>query len=909
MLMHLFLLGYKQRFIVVPIVLLLTVFLFSGLPHLKVNTDLDSMVPANSVDRIAYQRVQEEFGPDNKTIIYVQEELLWTPEKLAALADLHHAIAGVAGVAEVESLLNVRTLKRNAGRISSGPVISELPASIEQAQQLRDIALQNRLLRGSFLSANGHSTALVVSFGNAGLEGEAAEQRYQQIESALASHRPQFSRLFQTGPARMNSELQTNLYRDLLMLGSLSALVLLLTVLISLRSLLAALIPLITSVLAMIWTFGLLGWLGMPVNILSAMLPSLIMVIAATGSIQLVLAYIRAHAQTDRQDHTEILTRIARQAGLPLLLTLLTIVLGFASNIFNDIGLIQQFAITSAIAVLANGILTLVLVPTLLSLFSRAPRHYFQQRSDNNRFPGILVRLLRQTQVRFPRRILVVTVIACGFFFYHASTLYVTNDPVSYFSARHPLVQDINLIHDELAGVNQFYITLESNAEGAFLDPRNIEKLAEVQAFVREQGVFDQSRSFADYLSLVHRELQGVQPGSPLPATRQLVTQYMMLFHRSEVDSYVSQDYSRANIIVRHNINDSRLLNQYADELRSVVNHIAGGGLVAHIVGQNLMINQAADTLKSGQINALMVLLTLIFIIVSVLFTSVKGGLIALVPAIVPIALMFGMMGLLGIPLNPGSVMVAVIAIGLAVDGTIHLLSRYNELCRKTSDYTAAVATAVTDVAPALIISGLALALGFSILIFSGFTVIAQFGALLTATMLFSILANLLITPVLMTRIRLVGLYQILTMSLDEDMLAKSTLFHGMTEYQRRKAILISELHEFREGERLIEQDTTGRSMYLILTGIADVVRRDGDDSHVLATLGPGQVFGEIGYIRETHRTADVVATSDITALKFDYQRMQKDLKYFPNIVAKLNFNISYILGKRLADMVEQSRK
>jgi hypothetical protein len=166
-----------------------------------------------------------------------------------------------------------------------------------------------------------------------------------------------------------------------------------------------------------------------------------------------------------------------------------------------------------------------------------------------------------------------------------------------------------------------------------------------------------------------------------------------------------------------------------------------------------------------------------------------------------------------------------------------------------------------------------------------------------------------LITPVLMTRIRLVGLYQILTMSLDEDMLAKSTLFHGMTEYQRRKAILISELHEFREGERLIEQDTTGRSMYLILTGIADVVRRDGDDSHVLATLGPGQVFGEIGYIRETHRTADVVATSDITALKFDYQRMQKDLKYFPNIVAKLNFNISYILGKRLADMVEQSRK
>lgn len=250
--------------------------------------------------------------------------------------------------------------------------------------------------------------------------------------------------------------------------------------------------------------------------------------------------------------------------------------------------------------------------------------------------------------------------------------------------------------------------------------------------------------------------------------------------------------------------------------------------------------------------------------------------------------------------------MVAVIAIGLAVDGTIHLLSRYNELCRTTSDFTSCVNTAVAEVAPPLIISSLALALGFSVLIFSGFTVIAQFGALLTATMLSSILANLLITPVLMMKIRLVGLYQILTMQLDEDMLARSSLFHDMTEYQRRKAILISELQEFKSGERLIEQDTTGRSMYLILSGLAEVVRRDEDQSRVIATLGPGQVFGEIGYIRETQRTADVVATTEITALKFDYERMQKDLRYFPNIVAKLNFNISYILGKRLADMVEQ---
>lgn len=172
--------------------------------------------------------------------------------------------------------------------------------------------------------------------------------------------------------------------------------------------------------------------------------------------------------------------------------------------------------------------------------------------------------------------------------------------------------------------------------------------------------------------------------------------------------------------------------------------------------------------------------------------------------------------------------------------------------------------------------------------------------------MLFSIFANLMITPIVMARVRLVGLYQILAMKVDREVLENSQLFRHMTEYQRRKAILISELNEFEAGELLVEQDTIGRSMYLILTGEVQVVRRDGETQRVLATLRPGQTFGEIGYVHEMRRTADVRALTDVTALRFDYERMEKDLKFFPSIVAKLNFNISYILGERLADMVRK---
>jgi multidrug efflux pump subunit AcrB len=406
----------------------------------------------------------------------------------------------------------------------------------------------------------------------------------------------------------------------------------------------------------------------------------------------------------------------------------------------------------------------------------------------------------------------------------------------------------------------------------------------------------------------VNREVQGEFAQLSLPKSRQMVAQYLLFFHRSELENYVSHDYRRANIVVRHNINDSNTLNGYVQELETAVKQIAGSEFEANIIGENLMVNQAAEDLMISQVKALGLLLGLIFILMSVMFTSFKGGAIAMVPSLIPIILMFGIMGFLDIPLNPGTAMVAVIAVGIAIDGTIHLLARYNELCRSTSDYKSAVNQAVKEVATPLIVSSLALSFGFGIMLFSNFTVIAQFGALAAATMLISIFANLLITPIIMARIRLVGLYQIISMQVDEAVLDESPLFNDMSNYQRRKAILISELHEFLPGEKLVEQGSMGRSMYMILSGEANVVRRDGDVERVLAQLEPGQIIGEVGYIRAIERTADVTATSTVTALRFDYERMQKDLKFFPNIVAQLNFNISAILGGRLADVLAEQK-
>jgi predicted RND superfamily exporter protein len=922
MIASLYLLGIRYRFVVAAAVVLLTLASFTGFSKLVVDTSFNSLIPQDEPGRLIYQRVTDEFGSDNKTVIYVQDEDLWTVEKLTRLEQLQRELKGIRNVARVDSLFTLRTIEgkrdtpQDPPRVLSVPVLEGVPDTDLEADDARQRALANPLYIGNLFSEEGDVTAVIVTAIDKEDEEDFSLKLYDDLENVLGNYRGDFVQLFQVGPPRVNAELQVSLTDDFRVLGPLSALVLVASILIFMRSVIAAAVPLITSGITIMWTFGVMGWWDVPLNILSAMIPSLIIVIGSTEDTHMMAAFFRGlAAQRDKGDepteeqNRQAVAYMAKHTGLPLLLTVLTTGLGFASNLFSSIALIQDFAVASTTAIVLNGFVTILVVPPLLGAFgSFGVRESSGEELQSNNLPDRVVSTFQISQDNFPLYTLSLTFLMCLFFTFHASYLYVTNDPMSYFPEDRPLIQDTRKIQQELAGVKVFFISLDAGEEKAFLEPENLKKLDEIQAFMRKQDVFDKTVSIADHLKYVNREFEGRFAAATLPKTRQLVAQYLLFFQRSELESYVSHDFSRANIVVRHGVNDSHTLNQYVGELKDAVAQISGPTIRASVIGENLLVNQAAEDLMVSQVKALGLLLGLIFIIMSIMFTSFKGGAIAMVPSVIPIVLMFGIMGFAGIPLNPGTAMVAVIAVGIAIDGTIHLLARYNELCRSTSDYEGAVRQAVEEVAAPLIVSSTALALGFGILLFSNFTVVAQFGALAAATMLISIFANLLITPILMARIRLVGLYQIVAMHVDKEVLDKSPLFAGMSNYMRRKAILISELHEYEPGEKLVEQGTTGRSMYMILEGEADVIRTDNGAERKLATLEAGQIFGEIGYIRATERTADVVANSHVSLLCFDYARMQKDLKYFPNIVAQLNFNISGILGERLADVLAEGQ-
>ena len=378
----------------------------------------------------------------------------------------------------------------------------------------------------------------------------------------------------------------------------------------------------------------------------------------------------------------------------------------------------------------------------------------------------------------------------------------------------------------------------------------------------------------------------------------------------------MSPDYRSAKILVRHYITDTYDLRRYIADLRANLDETLGDEIAYELTGESLMISSGAQTLVRGQFYSLILLILVIYAIMSFLFTSLAAGLVSLVPNLMPLILNFGTMGLLGIPLNPGTALVAVIAMGIAIDDTSHLMIRYSDERRNNPDPDKAILETVRLEAIPVVSTSIGLAGMFLTLLFSTFNNVAQFGLLAAATMIYAMLADLFITPLILRHVRLVGVWDLIASKVGTQVLVDSPIFQGMSPRQIKKAILLSETEDVDKGDIVILEGSADDKMYLVLSGAIDVLRETaprkgaGDDHSAgmkkVGSFGPGEVFGEIGFVAGNPRTATCMAAEPSSLLVFSPEGKDKALRLYPRIEAKLNQNISRTMAERLAMATRQ---
>lgn len=263
--------------------------------------------------------------------------------------------------------------------------------------------------------------------------------------------------------------------------------------------------------------------------------------------------------------------------------------------------------------------------------------------------------------------------------------------------------------------------------------------------------------------------------------------------------------------------------------------------------------------------------------------------------------MVFGIMGLAGISLNVGTCMVAAISLGIAVDDTLHLLVHFNREARALKDERLGVEAAIRDELRPIIATSVALAGGFAALALSSFQPVREFGLLSAAVMAIALATELVVTPLFLTKTRIVTLWDVLGLHLRSALLETSPFFDGLSRWQAKKVILASDIEEHPAGHTLIRAGDIGDKMYVTLSGDLEVSVGQGDHRKVVARLGTGDIFGEMAFVSHRPRTADVTATSDAQLLALNFSSLVKLRRLSPYLASQLLMNISRILCDRLA--------
>jgi predicted exporter len=241
-----------------------------------------------------------------------------------------------------------------------------------------------------------------------------------------------------------------------------------------------------------------------------------------------------------------------------------------------------------------------------------------------------------------------------------------------------------------------------------------------------------------------------------------LLNTFKILLGNDFLNTFLSSDYSQVNILLLTHIASSRTFMETKESILDQAHEMFGRDLHCEVTGLGTVIAASSHLLTVGQVKSLSLSLGLIFAVMVALFLSSKVGLIAVVPNIFPILVNFGLMGLLGIPLSTATALIASIAIGLAVDDTIHYLVRYNSEFKKDLDKDRAMRATVLSVGRPIIFTSCTISLGFAVLLFSHFQPTAIFGMLMVVTMASALVGDLILLPALMMHVELVTAWDLL---------------------------------------------------------------------------------------------------------------------------------------------------
>jgi uncharacterized protein len=876
-----FVTGHPRR--VLFAALLMTAVFAWPLPQLRFETSIYDLAIEDLPETETYRTFKKEFGCEEILLVVARAEDIFVPKTFQEIEGLAESLARIEGVRRVISLPGIRKDMDVTGDWD----IQEFARNIEPV----------KLFQRNLISDDHRATVVTLVLEDV----ENKDRVVREVQDRIRSHRDGLS-LYQIGMPLVSRALAEYTEKDFQRLPPITFVAIALVLFLFFRNIRGVLIPAGSVLIALVWTFGLMAWTGIPLSMLTMIVPIFIIAVGTAYCMYILPSYLGAFHEnaTPREAAFSCFSRLA----FPTVLAVVTTTVGLGSLLVNRIHSIREFALFACFGIWCMLGIILIVLPAALSLLP-APK---KARSGMESGRGIMGRILDAVvQLNFTHQRWTLSAVVLLSLVGIAGILQirVETNPVGYFKPNTEIRRQFHDIYRDMAGSFPVNLVLDSGTEDYFEDPEHLMILEKIAPFLESLEGVDKTISFADYFKLVNYASNRYEKAFyALPEegfeVRMLMNSYKTMLGQDMFERFMSADLSKANVLLRTHIASSEQFLVLRDKILEHLQSNLPEGMTVAVTGFGLVISQSSRLLTQGQVKSLSLTLVLIFGIMFFLFLSWKVGLIAIVPNCFPLIMNFGIMGWLGVELSVATSLIASIAIGLAVDDTIHYLVQYNREFKKDLDKERALRDTVRSVGRPIIFTTLTIGVGFSVLAFSHFKPTAVFGLMMMITMGSALIGDLLVLPSLMTHVELVTVWDLLRIKLGKDPQEGIPLFKGLSRNQVHYILMAGALHQYESGRILFRQGETSDSMYAVISGQLEVVdvldETDPDSIHgskrLIATLEPGNTVGEMGMVRSCKRSATVIVSKPSELLQINDRMIRRLHWLYPPTAQRFFFNL-----------------
>ncbi len=727
----------KYRWPILIAVALLTVFFGYQLQFIKVDSNVVNSLPKDDPVVSLFNEVGKQFGGNQMGIVILEAENVLDPEILDEIQEVTDTLSEMEGILSVTSLTNMMNINVEGDNFEVGNLINSQnrPKTREEAEKLKPVITSNELVAGTIISKDATATTIIFTFED-GVDAEKVSQVIMdKIDKMHLSAKHYFA-----GSSFMTQYVADVISHDLVTLIPISFFLIAFILYLSFYSIRGIVLPLLTAGLAIIWAMGIFAMAGLNLSMVSNNVPIIILAVGTAYAIHVL-------NRVNQCEEKDVKTAVAKALSfmiLPVSLTALTTMTGFLSFIFGAyLKMIRDFGLLAAMGTFFAAVLALSFVPALLAVLPpakmRAGKLFSGKKATllTDRFLVPVTRLVLKHRIRIIVVWIVLFLVSIFGIFMIKRSVSVSN----YFKAHHPVSIAERIMTEKFGGTKPVFIVFKGDMQS----PEVLKRMRATEAYMKKSQYISSTQSIADIVAKLNKAMGGE---NKIPDDAATIGQLWFLIGQQEsINRLVTPDLDQGIIIAKYIDVADNHVKKFEQYMTSYFNEHKSDDYTIEMTGMPFVNAQLDRSLLHSQMASLIIAVLLVVALVSLMFLSIREGLIGSLPIIATIGILYGLMGWTGIPLNIVTVLVASIAMGIGIDYSIHFLSHFNHSVKIYNSVESAVEETILVSGKAIMINFISVSAGFLVLVFSSLVPMIYFGILIALSMLGSSMGALTLLP------------------------------------------------------------------------------------------------------------------------------------------------------------------